>query len=132
MEISPTQDPVELFKKWLEAASKTEPCDPEAAALATVDSNGRPSVRMILVRGIDDKGFRFYTNMESRKGQELLANPHAALCFYWKSQQRQVRVEGKAAIVPAEIVDAYFKTRHYLSRLGAWASQQSAWNRLST
>jgi pyridoxamine 5'-phosphate oxidase len=106
-------------------AYKTEPVDPEAMALATVGQDGRPSVRMVLLKSVDEDGFAFYTNMESRKGEELKANPQVALCFYWKTQSRQVRVEGKATILPPSEVDVYFKTRHYLSRLGAWASRQS-------
>lgn len=125
MEISPSQDPVDLFREWLAAAYKTEPNDPEAVALATVGGDGRPSVRMVLLKSVDKDGFCFYTNMESRKGRELAGNPHAALCFHWKSQHRQVRVEGRAEAIPAPLVDVYFKTRHYLSQLGAWASQQS-------
>lgn len=125
MEISPTQNPVELFKMWMAEAYKTEPSDPDAMALATVGDGGLPSVRMVLLKSVDEKGFCFYTNMESRKGRELAANPHVALCFHWKSQSRQVRVEGTAERMPAPLVDMYFKTRHYLSRLGAWASRQS-------
>lgn len=125
MEISPQQNPIELFQEWLASAGKTEPNDPNAMALATASADGKPSVRMVLLKGVDESGFSFYTNMESRKGHELAGNPHAALCFHWKSQTRQVRVEGKTELVAAPLVDAYFKTRHLLSRLGAWASQQS-------
>lgn len=125
MEILRGTDPVELFKEWLEAAEKAEPNDHEAMALATVGADGQPSVRMVLLKGVDAGGFSFYTNMESRKGRELAACPKAALCFHWKSLSRQVRVEGQVVLVPAPVVDAYFKTRHALSRLGAWASQQS-------
>lgn len=125
MEINPAQDPVELFKEWLAEAFKTEPVDPEAMALATTGPDGSPSVRMVLLKSVDKEGFCFYTNMESRKGQELQNNPRAALCFHWKSQSRQVRIEGKAALMPTPLVDVYFKTRHFLSRLGAWASRQS-------
>jgi len=116
---------MELFREWLNAASESEINDPEAVALATVSPDGQPSVRMVLMKGADDEGFRFYTNMESRKGHELAANPKAALCFHWKSLTRQVRVEGTVTSVPAWVSDAYFKTRHPLSRLGAWASAQS-------
>ena len=87
--------------------------------------DGQPSVRMVLLKGVDQQGFRFFTNMESRKGQELAAHPRAALCFHWKSLQRQVRVEGRVEKLPAGEADEYFKTRHPLSKLGAWASQQS-------
>lgn len=125
MEILRQQDPIELFREWLNAASESEINDPEAVALATVSADGQPSVRMVLMKGADDEGFRFYTNMESRKGRELAANPKAALCFHWKSLTRQVRVEGAVTSVPAWVSDAYFKTRHPLSRLGAWASEQS-------
>jgi len=125
MEILRGTDPFELFQEWLDAATKTEPNDPEAMALATVDAEGRPSVRMVLLKGISPEGFTFYTNMESRKGKELLAQPVAALCLHWKSLRRQIRVEGRVEQVAAPLVDAYFKTRHYLSRLGAWASRQS-------
>lgn len=125
MEILRGTDPVELFKEWLEAAEKAEPNNHEAMALATVGADGRPSVRMVLLKGVDAGGFSFYTNMESRKGRELATNPKAALCFYWKALSRQVRVEGAVELVPAPIVDAYFKTRHALSRLSAWASKQS-------
>ncbi|MEZ0261635.1 MAG: pyridoxamine 5'-phosphate oxidase [Alphaproteobacteria bacterium] len=125
MEILRDQDPIVLFKEWLAAAAETEPNDPEAMALATVDAAGRPSVRMVLLKGVDNDGFRFYTNMESRKGRELAGNPNAALCIHWKTRHRQVRVEGKVTVAPAADVDAYFRTRHPLSRLGAWASKQS-------
>ncbi|MFH1158247.1 MAG: pyridoxamine 5'-phosphate oxidase [Pseudomonadota bacterium] len=125
MEISPLQDPIELFGEWMKAASQSELNDPDAAALATVGKDGQPSVRMILFRNVDKKGFYFYTNMKSRKGRELTDNPRAAICFHWKSLLRQVRVEGKVESVPAPIVDAYFKTRYLLNRLSAWASRQS-------
>lgn len=125
MEINPSEDPIELFQQWLKAASATEPADPEAMALATVDKEGHPSVRMVLLKGVDGQGFCFYTNMESKKARELAGNPQAAVCFYWKSQKRQVRVEGRAEEVAAPLADAYFKTRQVLSRLGAWASRQS-------
>ncbi|TAL30574.1 MAG: pyridoxamine 5'-phosphate oxidase [Alphaproteobacteria bacterium] len=125
MEILRSQDPIELFKEWLTEASVSEPNDPEAVALATVSPEGRPSVRMVLLKGVDKEGFRFYTNLESRKAKELSHNQSAAMCFHWKTLHRQVRVEGQVTQVPAWAVDAYFKTRHILSRLGAWASRQS-------
>ena len=125
MEISPAKNPIELFKEWMAEAYKTETVDPDAMALATVGPDGKPSVRMVLLKSVDQDSFRFYTNMESRKGHEIIANPHVAACFHWKSQARQVRIEGKAEMIPAPLVEVYFKTRHYLSRLGAWASQQS-------
>src|SRR3989337_1725611 len=125
MEINSSQDPIELFQEWLKEASKTEPNDPEAMALATVGKDGQPSVRMVLLKGVGQKGFSFYTNMESRKGRELADNPQAALCFHWKSQLRQGRGEGGGEFIPAPLVDAYFKGRQLLSRLSAWASRQS-------
>jgi pyridoxamine 5'-phosphate oxidase len=125
MEILRSQDPIILFKEWLTEAAALEANDPEAVALATATPEGRPSVRMVLLKGVDQEGFRFYTNMESRKALELSRNPHAALCFHWKSLRRQVRVEGRVEQIAAPLVDAYFKTRHLLSRLGAWASHQS-------
>jgi pyridoxamine 5'-phosphate oxidase len=125
MDIPRGQDPFELFQNWLKDARKTEPADPEAMALATTNAQGQPAVRMVLLKDAGPEGFTFYTNMESRKGRDLAENPRAALCFHWKSQSRQVRIEGTAEAVPAPLVDAYFKTRHALSRLGAWASRQS-------
>lgn len=94
-------------------------------ALATADAAGRPSVRMVLLKGFDSQGFVFYTNLESQKGEELAANPRAALCFYWKSMQRQVRVEGTVSLVSDDEADAYFASRARDSQIGAWASQQS-------
>ncbi len=118
-------DPYALFDAWMAEAARTEPNDPNAMSLATATADGRPSVRIVLLKGRDDRGFVFYTNQESRKGNELSANPHAALLFYWKALHRQVRVEGKVEhVTPAE-ADAYFASRHRISRLGAWASQQS-------
>lgn len=125
MEILRTENPISFFQNWLKEAQASEPNDPEAMALATVGAGGMPSVRMVLLKGVDQQGFRFFTNMESQKGQELAAHPRAALCFHWKSLQRQVRIEGRVEKLPAADADAYFKTRHPLSKLGAWASQQS-------
>lgn len=125
MEILRGQDPVVLYKEWLAEAAKSEPNDPEAMALATVSADGQPSVRMVLMKGADEAGFRFYTNLESRKSGEISHNNKAALCFHWKSLRRQVRVEGIVSRLPHAEVEAYFATRHPLSRLGAWASQQS-------
>ena len=119
------QDPYALFAAWMEEASRGEPSDPNAMALATADAQGRPSVRMVLLKGIDARGFVFYTNLESRKGQQLLANPNAALCFHWKSLKRQVRVEGAVEQVTDAEADAYFQSRARDSRIGAWASRQS-------
>ena len=118
-------DPNDLFDRWLAEARESEPNDPEAMALATVDADGRPSVRMVLLKGHDARGFAFYSNSQSRKGDELAANPRAALLFHWKSLRRQVRIEGAVEPVAAAEADAYFATRSRDSRLGAWASDQS-------
>lgn len=118
-------DPLSLFQEWLAEARLSEPNDPEAMALATADAEGRPSVRMVLLKGQDERGFVFYTNLDSRKGGELAANPEAALLFHWKSLRRQVRVEGPVEPVAADEADAYFATRGRDSQLGAWASDQS-------
>ncbi|HEY7810578.1 MAG TPA: pyridoxamine 5'-phosphate oxidase [Allosphingosinicella sp.] len=118
-------DPHALFRSWLAEAELTEPNDPTAMALATADARGQPSLRMVLMKGHDERGFVFYTNMDSRKGGELAANPRAALLFHWKSLRRQVRVEGPVEPVSAAEADAYFATRGRDSQLGAWASDQS-------
>jgi pyridoxamine 5'-phosphate oxidase len=118
-------DPHALFDAWLAEARAAEPNDPEAMALATADADGRPSVRMVLLKGHDERGFAFYTNAGSRKGAELAANPRAALAFHWKSLRRQVRVEGSVEPVGEAESDAYFATRSRDARLGAWASDQS-------
>ncbi len=118
-------DPIALFRQWLADAERSEPGDPAATALATVDAKGAPSVRMVLLRGLDERGFVFYTNLGSRKARDLQANPQAALCFHWKSLERQVRVEGIVQAVSTEEADAYFATRERTSQLGAWASKQS-------
>jgi pyridoxamine 5'-phosphate oxidase len=123
--IDPAQDPFARFHAWMEEAKASEPNDPNAMALATADAQGRPSVRMVLLKGIDGGGFVFYTNLESRKGGELAANPRAALLFHWKSLRRQVRVEGPVAPVTDAEADAYFASRARASRIGAWASRQS-------
>jgi pyridoxamine 5'-phosphate oxidase len=120
-----TDDPIRLFGAWLDEARATEPNDPEAMALATADADGRPSVRMVLLKGHDDRGFVFYTNRDSRKAGELAANAHAALCFHWKSLRRQVRVEGRVEWASDAESNAYFATRSRDSQLGAWASDQS-------
>ena len=120
-----TTDPHQLFEEWLAEARLGEPNDPTAMALATADSAGRPSVRMVLLKGHDERGFVFYTHQDSRKGLELDANPHAALLFHWKSLRRQVRIEGWMEPVRDEEADAYFATRSRDSQLGAWASDQS-------
>lgn len=119
------QDPLTLFRAWLTEAEAHEPNDPNAMALASADASGCPSVRMVLLRGFDDRGFAFYTNFESRKGGELIANPRAALLFHWKSLRRQVRVEGPVEQVSDADADAYFSSRPRDSQIGAWASQQS-------
>lgn len=118
-------DPFTLFDAWMAEAGEHELNDPNAMALATCTADGRPSLRMVLLKGVDPDGFVFYTNLESRKGGELLGNPHAALCFHWKSLRRQVRVEGPVAQVSDAEADAYFDSRPRDSRIGAWASQQS-------
>ena len=118
-------DPHALFEEWLAEARLAEPDLPEAVALATADAAGAPSLRMVLLKGHDDRGFVFYTNSRSRKGAELAANPQAALLFYWKSLRRQVRIEGRVEPVTDAEADAYFATRARESQLGAWASDQS-------
>jgi len=120
-----TAEPITLFSAWLEEAGASEPNDPNAMSLATVDGDGAPNVRIVLLKGLDGQGFVFYTNYESAKGRELLANPKAALCFHWKSLQRQVRVRGNVTPVAPEEADAYFASRPRGSRIGTWASQQS-------
>ena len=118
-------DPFNLFGEWLKAAEGSEPNDPNAVALATVDEEGMPNVRMVLLKGFDERGFVFFTNFESQKGQEILGTMKAAMCFHWKSLRRQVRVRGVVEEVSAEEADAYFASRPRDSRIGAWASQQS-------
>jgi pyridoxamine 5'-phosphate oxidase len=118
-------EPWALFKSWLEDAARSEPNDPNAMALATVDPDGLPNVRMVLLKGFDPSGFVFYTNTESTKGRELLATGKAALVLHWKSLRRQVRARGTVSLVSDAEADAYFKTRPRDSRIGAWASQQS-------
>ena len=118
-------DPFALFHDWFKDAEKSEPNDPTAMALATVDEEGLPNVRMVLLKGADERGFVFYTNLESQKGHELLSAKKAALCFHWKSLHRQVRIRGTAEAVSDAEADAYFASRPRDSRIGAWASQQS-------
>jgi pyridoxamine 5'-phosphate oxidase len=118
-------DPLALFRAWMAEAEASEPVDPEAMAVATVDEDGLPNVRMILLKGADERGFVFYTNCESAKGCELAANPKAALLFYWKSLGRQIRVRGPIEPATDAEADAYFASRHHESRIGACASQQS-------
>lgn len=124
------EEPFALFDEWLKEAAAHEPNDPNAMALATVDPDGLPNVRMVLLKGVDgperpDRGFVLFTNYESAKGRELLASKKAALCFHWKSLRRQVRVRGLVSPVAPEEADAYFATRPRGSRIGAWASAQS-------
>lgn len=123
--MAPRDEPFKLFQLWFEEAKAKEINDPNAMALATATPDGRPSLRMVLLKGFDEQGFVFYTNLESRKGRELAANPHAALCFHWKSLERQVRVEGDITPVSDAEADAYFASRPRDSRIGAWASAQS-------
>jgi pyridoxamine 5'-phosphate oxidase len=118
-------DPHSLFESWLAEAQASEPNDPNAMAVATVGVDGQPSVRMVLLKGHDERGFVFYTNFESRKAAELRATPRAALLFHWKSLRRQIRIEGPIEPVSEAEGDAYFATRHRDSQLGAWASDQS-------
>ncbi|MCF8469502.1 MAG: pyridoxamine 5'-phosphate oxidase [Parvibaculum sp.] len=118
-------DPIALFHEWMELARAREPEDANAVALATADSSGLPDVRMVLLKGADERGFVFYTNLESDKGRELSENPQAALCFHWKSLRRQVRVRGRVSAVGDDEADAYFATRARDSQIGAWASRQS-------
>jgi len=118
-------DPFQLFADWMAQAMQSEPADPNAMTLATCTPDARPSARIVLLKGVDTRGFVFYTNGQSRKGDELAANPRAALLFHWKTLGRQVRVEGPVEAATAEEADAYYATRARISRLGAWASDQS-------
>jgi pyridoxamine 5'-phosphate oxidase len=120
-----TADPFELFAHWFAQAREHEPADADAVAVATVDARGRPSLRMVLMRAYDERGFVFYTNQVSRKVQDLNANSYCALCFHWKSTERQIRIEGSAEQVSDAEADAYFATRPRESQIGAWASKQS-------
>jgi pyridoxamine 5'-phosphate oxidase len=117
-------DPLELFAQWFELAGETAP-RPEAVNVATVDADGHPDARMVLLKGFDERGFRFFTNEGSAKGRQLAAHPRAALTFYWRELDRQVRIRGAVERVPAAEADEYFATRPRDSRLGAWASPQS-------
>ena len=119
------EDPIQLFNEWMEDAKKTEPNDPNAVSLATSDKNNIPSARMVLLKDFNEKGFVFYTNLNSQKGNELKENPYAAMCFHWKSLLRQIRIVGKISLVPDEVADKYYSSRAYESRIGAWASNQS-------
>ncbi|NVJ92741.1 MAG: pyridoxamine 5'-phosphate oxidase [Methylocystaceae bacterium] len=118
-------NPISLFHDWMAEAEKKEINDPNAMSLATATKEGVPSVRMVLLKGADERGFVFYTNLGSRKAGELMENPHVSLCLHWKSLRKQVRVEGVIERVSDEEADAYFQSRARVSRIGAWASRQS-------
>ncbi len=124
-DISEVNDPLSVFAQWLKDAEVSEPNDPNAAALASVDSEGLPNVRMILLKGFDERGFVFYTNFESQKGEEILQQKKAAMCFHWKSLRRQVRIRGDIEVVSNQEADEYYNSRARGSRIGAWASKQS-------
>ena len=119
------QNPIVLFKKWFAVAEKSEINDPNALSLATSSSDGMPSVRMVLLKGLSEKGFVFYTNFNSKKGSDLKKNPKASMCFHWKSLRRQIRISGKTVVVDNKEADQYYNSRAYGSRIGAWASSQS-------
>lgn len=118
-------EPYRLFGRWLEDATASEPNDPNALALATVDADGMPDVRMVLLKGFDERGFVFYTNFESAKGEEILSSMKAAMCFHWKSLRRQIRIRGPVEQVSDAEADEYYASRPRGSRIGAWASRQS-------
>ena len=118
-------NPIDLFTDWFNEAKKTEINDPNALSLATVGKNGIPSVRMVLLKDFNEKGFVFYTNLNSRKSEEIKSNPNASMCFHWKSLLRQVRITGELSNVSDTDADSYFNSRSYGSRIGAWASNQS-------
>jgi len=120
------EEPLRLFAEWLAEAERSEPNDANALALATVDADGLPNVRMVLLKGFDPAGFVFYTNFDSAKGREILVTGKAAMCFHWKSLRRQVRLRGAVEVVSDADADAYFQSRPRGSRIGAWASKQSA------
>ena len=120
-----SDDPISIFSDWLAEARLSEPNDPEAVAVATADASGQPSLRMVLLKGHGPDGFVFYTNQQSRKGDDLSANPRAAMLFHWKTLRRQVRIEGPVSVVSDAEADAYFSSRSRDSQLGAWASDQS-------
>jgi pyridoxamine 5'-phosphate oxidase len=119
-------EPLRLFAAWFDDAKRTEPVNPEAMTVATVDADGLPNARMVLLKGFDERGFVFYTNQDSNKGHELAAAPKAALTFYWKSLQRQVRLRGSVEPVSQAEADAYFASRSRMAQIGAWASKQSS------
>lgn len=125
MTLEAADAPYQLFAQWFAEAEAKEPNDANAMSLATVDGQGQPSLRMVLLKGVDPQGFVFYTNLQSRKGEQLAGNPKAAICFHWKSLRRSVRVEGSVESVTAAEADAYFASRPRSSQIGAWASDQS-------
>ena len=125
MEKNISNDPIELFNEWLDLAKESEINDPDAMALATSTKDGKPSVRMVLLKEANEKGFKFHTNSESQKGNELDDNPFAALCFHWKTLRKQIRIEGSVEKVSKEEADEYFKNRPYPRKIGAHASDQS-------
>jgi len=118
-------DPLELFKIWMSEAEKNEINDPNALSLATINKNNEPSVRMVLLKELNQKGFVFYTNLNSPKSEDLKQNPKASMCFHWKTLQRQVRISGKINQIEDKEADIYFNSRPYESKIGAWASDQS-------
>ena len=118
-------DPIELFRIWMDEAEKSELNDPNAVALATSSNDNFPSVRMVLLKGFSKDGFVFYTNLNSQKGNELKNNPKVSMCFHWKSLLRQIRISGSVSLVPDRVADEYYNSRGYESRIGAWASKQS-------
>ena len=120
------EDPLELFKFWMVEAEKKEINNPNALSLATINSTGEPNVRMMLLKGLNSRGFVFYSNLNSLKGNDLKVNPKAAMCFHWKSLQRQIRILGNVMQVEDKEADLYFKSRPYDSKIGAWASDQSS------
>jgi len=120
------KEPLRLFAEWFAEAKHAEPINPDAMALATVDADGLPNARMVLLKGFDECGFVFYTNVDSVKGRELAGAPKAALTFYWKALKRQVRARGSVEAVSKEEADAYFATRSRMAQIGAWASKQSS------
>ena len=120
------ENPIDLFREWFKEAKKSEINDPNALALATVGKNGIPSVRMVLLKDFNEKGFVFYTNLNSQKSNEIKSNPHASMCFHWKSLLRQVRITGKLSRVTEKEANNYYNSRSYLSKIGAWASNQSS------
>jgi len=119
------ENPFKLFKLWMEEAEKSEPNDPNAVNVATVDSSGQPDNRMVLLKGLTENSFIFYTNLESKKSRDLRNNPKASMCFHWKSLLRQVRIQGSVQLVDGKTADEYYNSRPYESRIGAWASSQS-------